>query len=110
MKYIKTFENLDQVPQIGDYVIVDIVDQSDPDYMNFINSSIGYIWKKPTIDISLVKYDDIPKNILKNFQFSDYSQGLKIGNSVLMKDEYIKKWSKNKKDLIPIISANKYNL
>ena len=39
MKYIKTFESLNQ-PQIGDYVILKF-SNSDPYWKNYINNQIG---------------------------------------------------------------------
>ncbi len=82
----------------------------DKDNINFINSSIGYIWKSPGTSTHIVKYYNIPDNIKQYFQYSDYSEGLKIGNSIITNNGEIKYWSKDKEDLLPFIQSNKYNL
>jgi hypothetical protein len=110
----KLFEELNETPpKVGDYVIVEEEDEDvfgDIDYINFINSSIGYIFKSPGKSIHLVKYYNIPDNIKKYFQYSDFSEGLKIGNGIIASNDKIKYWSKNKEDLLPFIAINKYNL
>ena len=110
----KLFEELDEkIPKIGDYVIIKKDNDDDFDdnkYINFINSSIGYIWKSPGKSTHIAKYYNIPDNIKQYFQYSDYTEGLKIGNSIIVYNDEIEYWSKNKEDLIPFIQSNKYNL
>lgn len=114
MKYIKTYEEInDNIPQVGDYVILNddsTFDNDDMNYLNFIKTSIGYIFKKPNVKFSYIKYDNIPDNIKDYFQYSDYSEGLKVGNCILANDSNIQYWSKNKRELEPLLNAKKYNL
>lgn len=122
MKYIKTYEELNiNKPEVGDYLIAktdSIFDnnkkwknQNDINYLNFIKSSIGYIFKTPDYYSYLVKYENIPDDIKKYFHYSDYSQGIKVGNSILINDdEDIEYWSKNKEELENILTSKKYNL
>lgn len=108
------YENFKEIPpSIGYYVIIEKDNDDDFDdnnYINYINTSIGYIWKSPGESTHIVKYNNIPDNIKQYFQYSDYSDGLKIGNSVITNNDEIKYWSKDKEDLIPFIQSNKYNL
>ena len=107
-------------PQVGDFVICDVSEQysrSDllffvtTEAIDFISKNIGYIWKIPTPENYLVKYFNIPENLEKFiFHYSDYSKGLKSGNSILIDIENIKHWSKNKEELKPFLVANKYNI
>lgn len=121
MKYIKKFETInDDKPQIDDYVICDVSEEySSTDKLffttieaiEFISKNIGYIWKIPNQNKYLVKYFNIPENLQKFiFHYSDYSKGLKEGNSIRVDIENIKFWSKNKEELIPLLKANNYNL
>lgn len=121
MKHLKTYEENTNTPKIGNYVIVN-GDHTfdDPDfskiytelnmYLNFIKTNIGYIFKKPNENYSLIKYNNIPEIIKKYFQYSDYSDGLKKGNSVLIHNSNIEHCSNNKEELKKYIIANNYNL
>ena len=110
----KLFESVnDGTPGVGDYVIVNETEEENfysDDALNFINNSIGIIFKKAGAHSFLIKYFDIPKNIIVYFQYSDYSDGLKVGNGILTSIKKIKYWSKDKEELIPLIQATKYNL
>jgi len=110
----KIFESVnDDKPTVGDYVIInENSDTYSTEALKFINNSIGYIWKSPvnSSNYLLVKYNDIPKDVMFYFGYSDYSEGLKIANSILIFSEKVKYWSKDKEDLIPLLQANKYNL
>lgn len=110
----KLFESVnDGTPGVGDYVIInENSDTYSADALKFINNSIGHIWKSPdnSSNYFLVKYNDIPKDVLFYFAYSDYSNGLKIGNSILIFTENVKYWSKDEEELIPLIQATKYNL
>jgi len=121
MKHIKTYEEVNiNEPEVGDYAIIknDSIyfnttpwkSENDINYLNFIKSSIGYIFKKPNKTSYLIKFENIPDIYNKYFQFSDYSDGLKFGNSILVYDDDIEYWSKNKEELEHILAANKYNL
>ena len=120
----KIFEELNEdKPKVGDYVMVDSKYYQDIEYQftfqmndvsnltNFLNNSIGYIFKNPNkSSFYLIKYDNIPKDIERFFYYTDYSEGMKIGNSLFVSINKIKYWSKNKKDLQHFIDANKFNM
>ena len=109
----KLYEELNAgEPEVGDYVIIEkeYDDFEDKNNVNFINSSIGYIWKSPGKSTHIVKYNNIPDNTKQFFQYSDYSDGLKIGNSIIVYNDDIKYWSKNKEDLEHVIQSKKYNI
>jgi phosphoribosyl 1,2-cyclic phosphodiesterase len=105
-------ESKEILPVVGDYIIAkkENDDFEDDNFIDFVNSSIGYIFKNPGKYVYIVKYEDIPENIKSFFQYSDYTKGLKIGNSILVYGTDIEHWSKNKEDLTPFIKSNKYNL
>lgn len=99
------------VPKVGDYVIIDSRKMfEDDNIVNFTDISIGYIWKSPDSYNYLVKFYNIPKEQKLYFQFSDYEEGLKIGNSLLVPQSKIKWWSENKDELQYIIDSKKYNM
>lgn len=112
MKYLKSYENnLQNKPKVGDYVIVDFKsDIYSTNFKNFIDNSIGLIWKETSNNYFFIKYFNIPKDLEKEFQYSDYLQSIKIGNSILIPSNDVKYFSKNKEDLYHYISAKKYNL
>lgn len=107
MRYLKTFENLNIEPEVGDYVICETNEGFAKNVINsIISRNIGQIIKI-TDDYYkyLVYYDcDIPPN-LKGF-FNDNEDG----HCRLLGINEIKHISKNKKDLEIILNANKYNL
>lgn len=122
MKHIKTYENYNEKPKVGDYILANIKN-SIPiahygEYQEFINNSIGKI-----IEISYdhsekeyyltVKYENIPKNI--EFLFHSYLEagnisynGERITTSIFMND--IVFYSNNKEEVQKILDAKKYNL
>jgi hypothetical protein len=110
MKHIKK-----TTPQIGDYVItqynIDDSNQKYRDIENYINHTIGKIYKIDTTDPKhllfpyYAKYKNIPENILWWFG--------RVGNnghyrSLRMKE--ILDFSPNKEDLLVYIAQNKFNL
>jgi len=107
MKHIKKFEKLEKKLEIGDYVLCE--EKLDHEYTtdtimeNFSSTHIGkYIADKDNREehICLIEYKKIP-DIIK-----DYFEG---NTRQILIDE-IKHFSKNKKDLLPFLTANKYNL
>jgi len=96
MKYIKTFENSTNLPKIGDYVIVN------PIYfgmwaINIVRSSIGQI-----VNIEFVN------EYSKELKYT-VAYGLEYKGILVYQQEIIA-FSKNKEELEPYIIANKYNL
>jgi hypothetical protein len=113
MIYLKKYENIKDKPKIKNWAIARIgpsIFQYNPEFIKFIDNSIGYIWNKPSNNYFLIKYFNIPQNILKDFSYSDFSDGLNIGNSILVPIIDIIHYSPNKENLKHYITANKYNL
>ena len=109
MKYIKTYENIDSEPKIGDYVICIDKGQDDEEFIDFLSNNIGKI---VSIGIKLyisydyvVQYEYIPEEIA--YYFHTYN---KNKNSRPMNINEIIEFSENKKDLEMYIDAKKYNL
>jgi hypothetical protein len=114
MKYIKTFEDIQQHnPKVNDYVVVceDTDESSDGLEINgFTTTHIGQIVKiyppdKNKPEMYVVRYDNIPKDIKKYFLFGDKykdRRGFYI--------EEIKFCSPNKEKVEPYIQANKFNI
>jgi len=115
MKHLKTYETINDGPQIGDYVIIKSNSPVDA-VVDFIENNIGQI-----IDITYpknlyhdkisrysIKYTNIPKNITSYF----YNNVIKGKFCNFRKSNYsdIIEYSKNKEDLKIKLTANKYNL
>jgi len=107
MRHLKLYEelNIDQ-PERGDYVIAVCTENvSNKKMLEFVNNTIGKLMLSEydslidTFEYT-VKYDEIPEE-LSEYYFS-------ISGTKCFYE--LKYWSKNKKDLETIISANKYNL
>ena len=101
MKYIKTFENLSEYPNVGDYVICE---EGNLNLKDFIENNIGQIYKKYAGRRAkyLVKYENAPD--LSGFSELD---GFRV--RVMYSDEFIY-LSSDRAELESILSANKYNL
>jgi hypothetical protein len=107
MKYIKTYEDINKEPQVGDYVICD-------DYFDklteFEANNIGQI---TSIDDDVdngapynIKYNNIPYNIRTWFFYNDdHNYGIRP-----MSIEEIIFFSSNKEEVERYLQANKYNL
>lgn len=111
MKHIKLYENFNELPEIGDYVLVDITD-ANKEYQNFINDNIGRIIfiNNPDDWILYLEYENIPKNIRHMFSHSaPGKQNLTSYVTVLHVND-IKHFSKNKENLEAILASKKYNL
>jgi len=114
MKYIKTFEVLTEQPKVGDYVVIDVA-YPDEDFIKFLNSNIGRIYKIPhnteKDPVYIVKYDNVPNkfdNSSKEFS-RDYNHAFSNGCWDVY-DNDIVAISNNKEDLAHLVAANKYNL
>jgi hypothetical protein len=113
MKYIKTYESIENVstPKIGDYVICDDIYYKNNQHFhfryrqlnNFLKNNIGKIISLDGLynDRFSVKYKNIPHQIKISY-FTDNIRPFEL--------EEIVHWSKNTKDLEMYITANKYNL
>lgn len=109
MKHLKSFENNTQIdPEIGDYVICyeEIDSRIDDDGLaHFLSNNIGKIVRinsLPSIRYS-VEYENIPTKL------DTWFHDIKL-NCREMRESEIIHWTKNKKELETIITANKYNL
>ena len=105
MKYIKTFEDLQEIPQVGDYVLCK--DYITRDIESRISSKIGVIINYDSEYIRYtIKYE--PKKTP-----SEHRKKLGINTHYMRRgvDLYsIVMWSKNKDDIEAKITAKKYNI
>lgn len=108
MKYIKTYENLEIEPKVGDYVICD--DSSAKDHIilrDFINNNIGrlnHIDKEDPMPYD-IEYKNIPYE-LSSFYFG--FNGRK-NNRIMNRTEIIY-FSKSKEDVEQYLQNKKFNL
>ena len=109
MKHIKQYEEINQnEPKIDDFVICEEENTAidDVEIVQFTKNNIGQIMEIKSTDLYKyrIKYDDVPDNL---------SHKLLLYNNVytrpMARDE-IKYWATDKNELLPLISANKYNL
>jgi len=104
MKYLKTFENIENVPQVGDWIIAK--DAFDIDIVNdYLNNNIGLVYKKTySNNDQYVKYFNIPTEIKHYFKDGDNNDTMFISKKEIFA------FSSNKKELESILAAKKYNL
>ena len=105
MRYIKTYENIDDKPKLGDYVICngDRLSWCTNEIKNFLSNNIGRIILINDRDVNyLVQYDYIPKELDIYFYNSSNLRPINIDDII--------KFSENKEDLEMYINAKKYNL
>jgi hypothetical protein len=108
MKYIKSYEDNINTPQIGDYVIA-TTSEGNIEVKLFIRNNIGQIkdilmTKTPrlgNVHNLKVYYQNTPEDLLNNN---------KDGNYWWIKPENILHYSKNKEELETLKIAKKYNL
>ena len=107
MKYIKKFENIKKIPEVGDYVIIRWELNN---LAHFLNNNIGQIaYKSPDNSVFTVKYDNIPNNIKNHFVSpGSLSKDRRLSKSFNLKE--ILHFSKDIKELELELTANKYNL
>jgi len=124
MNHIKLFEELNiGEPQIGDWVICKDLVQNDAlsdgivSLNKFLEKNIGRFIRLPNDnDINMqsikkkykymIQYDNVPYEFEEDFHFGEPRDN----DCRIMRREEILFWSKDKKDLDPFITANKYNL
>jgi hypothetical protein len=105
MKYIKTYEELNTWPQIGDYIISDKQYHEIDDFLTTHIGKIVHIEEDDDYPYYVAQYSDVPTDFFDFFNhLQDYPS-----SRVFKRDEIIE-YSKNKEDLKPYILINKYNL
>ena len=107
MKHIKIYENIDNDPKIGDYVICNENLSYYDELVNFLSNNVGRIVLKNYTIVNvcfdyLVQYDYIPKELDIYFYNSSNLRPINIDDII--------KFSENKEDLEMYINAKKYNL
>ena len=126
MKHIKTYENLKDKYQVGDFVLINIpYDYSgNHKYTEFINNNIGKLIKTWSVEANRVgekgdenglahyieiKYNNIPSHIKYMFNHTDDE---KKEHNCMMRtnDNYLVSFGKTIEELKMRLSANKYNL
>lgn len=105
----KIFEKLNELPKIGDYVLLNTEEYEDSAkiWREFISIQIGKIIKIKTehggiSDIYEIKFENAPDNIQEYFLRSD--------NTISVRIERFKYWSSDKNELESILNSKKYNL
>ena len=108
MKYIKTYEDLNDEPNLGDYVITTvIISDVDPKLKFFLENNVGKICKIEDHVISyLVKYENTPFDLFIGIN-DNYKKD--VGYWWFDKLE-IKIHSSNKEECEAYLNAKKYNL
>jgi len=101
MKYIKTYENIDNEPKVDDYVLCE-EETKDENVKEYVKTHIGQILIIEDLLKTMYNYKVFYKNSNKYFGNN--------GNCRSMERNEIIHWSKNKEDLLPYLTANKYNL
>ena len=120
MKYIQTFEKVGEKLtkaqkklQDGDYVIISTYNDIFPRLKSFLENNIGEvvnIRKQPIVPSSstvMVKYYNIPKDLLNHFNVDNDDDTLFYRSTQITNVMYR---SKNKKVLEQIILNNKFNI
>lgn len=106
MKYIKQFENLINVPEVGDYVLIhDELWFKYPNsgmkrYSDFVNNTIGQISEVSKSFVG-IKYRNIPDDIDDFFN--------SVGGRSFKKEDIVA-FAKTKKELEMKLTEIKYNL
>ena len=130
MKYIRTYENIDN-PKVGDYVICKDITSSDEvskNFQKFLDENIGQIVSGDDINLFIVLFDKLPSEEILEYAFytlehSHVKKLIQLPNIKVHKSETLlytnlcgfeKKeivfFSDNREDLEIKISANKFNI
>jgi len=117
MKYLKKFENL-IVPKIGDYILtklpIDDVDEITMIINKFLNENIGKIVginRHPVEYSYYVQYDNIPKDLFTNFNYTKHREDvIQYENYRIINLRYILHFSDKLFDINILKNANKFNL
>ena len=113
MKYIKTFENIEDEPKVGDYVIINRISNLSDKIGEIVDIiDIKKDWKIDWKDLLFqIKYINVPKAILQRISnFANYR--IIKGSTVIVElsGRSISEWSTDREYLEVIISAKKYNI
>lgn len=115
MKYIKTFELLSRLPEVGDFVIVYYYNLGHDDDLDglktFLDNHVGEI-----VDIGDNKYDrymdvsykNVPNNIRQYFYY--YSDDENTEYMKIISKDNINKLSEDREELESYLTSKKYNL
>ena len=71
MKYIRTYENIDN-PKVGDYVICKDITSSDEvseNFQKFLDENIGQIVSDDDINLFIVLFDKLPSEEILEYAF-----------------------------------------
>ena len=100
MKYLKTYENYDDGPQVGDYVIVDPYCVDINIVQEFFKIAVGQLVKiVPNERLYYVQFDNVPIDAHRYICDPD----------PFRRKSFIA-WGKTKEDAEMMLQANKYNL
>ena len=101
MKYLKRFENINESPKIGDYVITNV--NLENYVKNYLDNKIGII--------SDILNKEPKYTIIYEEEFPEYFYKVTIEpNMIALYTDELISWSKDKKKLEIELSAKKYNL
>ena len=98
MKHIKLFENYNNTPEVGDFVVANW-DKFKDSYQDFLLSNIG--------EISKVYYNDEYEVL---YDSTSLPSEFNSDNKFLFPEDQILYWSRNKKDCEKYLATKKYNL
>ena len=103
----KIFENLNELPKVGDYVLLNTNKYSAKMWQDFIETHIGEIVKIEkehggTSNIYEIQFENVTREIQDYFFSRDNTKKLRI--------EEFKYWSSDKNGLEAILNSKKYNL
>lgn len=104
MKYLKTYENLNDSPQVGDYVMGDPYQFKDIN--NFLSTEIGKIDRINDVEL---KIDGYPYIVVFDTSIPGSSYGPKDKEMAFNKSELLA-WDSSLDGLKLKIKAKKYNL
>jgi len=107
MKYIKQYESINNIPQVGDYILFEDSDLK-KEISNFMSNNIGLIVSKELVLYDyVVKYENVPDELTPYFSYAYLKYGR---NCRGIERSDIIYFSSNKEDLEIRLQANKYNL
>lgn len=113
MKYIKTYDSINNEPQIGDYVVCEdpgMEREGHEEMYDFITTNIGQITNiadGKSNPLYYIHYNNVPDKL-------KFENNINSSSYILDQEPYRRKnitmWSKNKEDLEIKIQQNKFNL
>jgi hypothetical protein len=99
---IKIFEEYNNKPEVGDYVLINYKIKYDKDFESFINNNIGKLFE---VDFKFneieVEYENVPENIKKIWFYN---------NTVVFNISDIVEYGKTIEELELKLASKKYNL